>query len=349
MAHPVAAILNEKAVTDVGDAYGLRVVVGTGPFRFDEWAIQSHIRLVRNDDYWGEPAKVDAVVFRPIQEGAVRAIELETGGVDIAYDLEPIDRMRLEFDPNIKLATTESLSATYVGFNVLKPPFDNLLVRQAINYAIDVAPLVEVIFEGQAVQAFGPLSSNVFGAHTELEPYEYDPAKARQLLTQAGYPNGFKTSIWTNDNPLRMQVAEVLQQNLQDIGIDATVEIKEWGAYLEETGAGMHDMFILGWVTVTADADYGLYALFHSSQHGSSGNRTFYTNERVDELLDYARSTSDQEARLAAYHEVQEILREEAPWVFLLFPYDIHGMRSNIDGFVPHPAGHHFLGRVTKN
>lgn len=349
LAHPVAAILSEKAVTEAGADYGLRVAVGTGPFRFVDWVTQSHVTLARFDDYWGEPAKVETLIIRGIPEGTVRAIELETGGVDIAYDLEPIDRMRLEFDPNVKLFATESLSASYVGFNAQKAPFDNPLVRQAVNYAIDVEPLVEVIYEGQAVQAFGPLSSQVFGAHTDLEPYPYDPQRARELLAEAGYPNGFRTSIWTNDNPLRMQIAEVLQQNLADIGVQADVEVVEWGAYLENTGAGLHDMFILGWVTVTADADYGLYALFHSSQHGSAGNRTFYTNERVDELLDLARSTSDPDAREAAYREVQEILREEAPWVFLLFPYAIDGTRANVEGFVPHPAGHHFLGRVSKN
>ncbi|HLT58547.1 MAG: glutathione ABC transporter substrate-binding protein [Limnochordales bacterium] len=349
LAHPVAAILNEKAVKEAGDAYGTRVAVGTGPFRFVSWVSQSHIILARFDDYWGEKAKVSQVVIRAIPEGTVRAIELETGNVDIAYDLEPVDRMRLEFDPNIKLFMTESLSANYIGFNVQKPPFDDVRVRQAINYAIDVEPLVDVIYSGQAVQAFGPLSAQVFGAHTDLESYPYDPQKARELLAEAGYPNGFRTSIWTNDNPLRIQIAEVVQQYLADVGIQADVEVVEWGTYLANTGAGLHDMFILGWVTVTADADYGLYSLFHSSQFGSAGNRTFYSNPRVDELLDFARSTSDQEARKAAYFEVQEILREEAPWVFLLFPLNVDGTRANIEGFTPHPAGHHFLGRVSKN
>ena len=349
LAHPVAAILNEKAVKEAGSAYGTRVAVGTGPFRFVTWVSQSHIILQRFDDYWGEPAKVQQVVFRAIPEGTVRAIELETGNVDIAYDLEPVDVMRLESDPNIKLHSTESLSATYVGFNVQKPPFDNVLVRQAINHAVDVQALVDIIYQGQAVRAFGPLSPKVFGAHPALEPYTYDPQRARELLAQAGYPNGFKTSIWTNENPLRIQVAEVMQQNLAEIGIQADIEVLEWGTYLANTAAGLHDMFILGWATVTADADYGLYALFHSSQHGSAGNRTFYTNPRVDELLDFARSTSDQDARLKAYYEVQEILREEAPWVFLLFQTYVDGTRANIDGFVPHPAGHHYLGRVSKN
>src|SRR5690606_30933761 len=129
----------------------------------------------------------------------VCAIELETSNVDIAYDLEPVDVIRFESDPNIKLHPSESLSATYFGFNVQKPPFDNVLVRQAINHAVDVQALVDIIYHGQGVRAFGPLSTKVFSAHPALEPYTYNPQRARELLAQAGYPNGFKTSIWTNE------------------------------------------------------------------------------------------------------------------------------------------------------
>ena len=108
-------------------------------------------------------------------------------------------------------------------------------------------------------------------------------------------------------------------------------------------------MFILGWVTVTADADYGLYALFHSSQFGSAGNRTFWATERLDELLDLGRSTADADQRLAYYHEAQEIIRDEAPWIFLLITIEVNGTRDNIEGFVAHPAGHHRLFSVVKN
>src|SRR5690606_42166369 len=140
---------------------------------------------------------------------------------DIAYDPEPVDRMRLEFDPTVKLFMTDSLPASYIGFNVQKPPFDDVPVRQAINYAIDVEPLGDVIYSGQAVQAFGPLSAQVFGAHTDLESYPYDPQKARELPAAAGYPNGFRTSIWTHDNPRRTQIAEAAPQDPADAGTQA--------------------------------------------------------------------------------------------------------------------------------
>lgn len=349
LAHPVAAIVNQKAIEAAGDDYGLATAVGTGAFKFQDWVSQSHITLVRNDNYWGELAKSEQLVFRPIPETSVRVIELQTGGVDIAYDLDPQGRLEVESDPNIVLYQDMSLSNSYIGFNANKHPFDDPLVRQALNYAVDVEVLLDVIYEGQASKADGPLPSLVFGFKPDLTAYEYDPEKAKELLQQAGYAPGFlKTSIWTNDSTQRMQIAEVVQQNLVDVGIDATIEVLEWGAYLENTGAGMHDMFILGWVTVTADADYGLYALFHSSQFGSAGNRTYYANDRVDELLELARSTSDAQTRLEAYYEIQDIIVEEAPWIFLFSPDDVHATRANIEGFTPHPAGHHYLAPVTK-
>lgn len=126
-----------------------------------------------------------------------------------------------------------------------------------------------------------------------------------------------------------------------------SVEIVEWGQYLEDTAAGKHDMFILGWTTVTADADYGLYALFHSSQVGEAGNRTFYENADVDRLLDEGRTTADQDARLVAYKEAQEIIREDAPWIFTWTGENLSGIRSNVEGFKQHPAGHHRLDTVS--
>lgn len=349
LAHTGTSILNEKAVTEAGADYGTTVVVGTGPYKFESWQSGSTITLVRNDEWWGGEAKSERIVFRAIPEGTVRAIELETGGVDIAYYLEPVDYARLVNHPDIKISSVETLSTAYIGFNASKPPFDDPRVRQAINYAIDNETMVDVVYEGRALPAKSPISPQVFGHNPDLKAYPYDPEKARQLLAEAGYPNGFSTSIWTNDNPLRVQFAEIVQAYLADVGIDVEVVVMEWGAYLDQTSAGNHDMFILGWVTVTADADYGLYALFHSSQYGDPGNRTFWSTPELDALLDKGRTSADPDERLAAYHRAQEIIAEEAPWIFLLVTLEDNGLRSNIEGFVPHPAGHHRLAQVVKN
>ncbi len=348
LAHPATSVLNEKAVLEAGEDYGTQVAIGTGPFRFVSWAVGSHVDLARFGDYWGEPAKADRLRFRGIPENTVRAIELETGGVDIAYNIAPMDELILEANPLVVLDKFETLATHYVGFNAQKEPFDNVLVRRAINHAIDVDAIVDYIYTGQAIRAASPISSQVWGANTDLEPYEFNPQLARELLAEAGYPDGFSTSVWLNDNPLRMEIAEMAQANLADIGIDLEIQILPWGTYLEDTAAGRHDMFILGWSSVTGDADYGLYALFHGSQFGNAGNRTFWSHPRVDELLDLARVTADEDVRLAAYWEAQEIISEEAPWLFLIATMEVTGLRNNITGFEPHPASHHKLHTVTR-
>jgi len=349
LAHSSLGIMNQNAVEAAGDDYGTSVVVGTGPFVFDSWQTGDRVVLQRNDDWWGGDVLPETLVFRPIPEGSVRGIELETGGVDIAYTLPPTAARSAEANDNVHLVPVRTLSTAYIGFNVQQEPFDDPLVRRAINHAIDVDLIVDTIYTGQAERAVSPISSDVFGANLDLEPYTYDPELARELLAEAGYPDGFSTSIWTNDNPQRMEIAEIVQAELANIGVQVDVQVVEWGTYLADTAAGLHDMFILGWVTVTGDADYGLYALFHSSQFGDPGNRTFYANDRVDELLDAARVETDPDTRVELYAEAQEILQEDAPWIFLIVTTEEHGVSNAIEGFVPHPAGHHRLYNVTKN
>lgn len=345
LAHTAASILNEKVVTEAGDDYQNHPI-GTGPFKFVSHEAGDQVTLERFDDYYGEKAHVKTLIFRNIPEGTNRTIGLETGEVDIAYDIEPMDLERVREHSNLELLEEASLSTAYIGFNTQKEPFNDKKVRQALNHAIDVDEIIDVVLEGGGTKANGPINDRVFGYYEELEGYEYDPDKARDLLAEAGYPDGFKTSIWTNDNPVRLRIAELVQAQLLEVGVEASIEEVEWGAYLDRTAAGEHDMFILGWVTVTADADYGLYALYHSSQHGSAGNRTFFTNSEVDELLDKGRVSIDESERLAAYNRAQEIIVEEAPQLFLYFDTDKAGIQSYIEGFKLHPAGHHRLAQV---
>jgi peptide/nickel transport system substrate-binding protein len=182
LAHPSTAIVNRRSVEEAGDNYGATVAIGTGPFVFQEWVSGSHVRLVRNENYWGEPAKVEELIIRSIPENTVRAIELETGGVDIAYNLDPMDELRLSGTPGIVLDKYQELSTTYVGFNVQKAPLDNKLVRQAINYALDVDAVVDYIYTGLANKLNSPIPPNVWGFNPNIEGYYYDPDKARAIL-----------------------------------------------------------------------------------------------------------------------------------------------------------------------
>lgn len=347
LAHTASGILNEKAVTEAGDDYSQNPV-GTGPYMLSNWVVGETIELVRFDDYHDEEnkGKIEKIIFKAISEDGNRTIELETGGVDIAYDISATDVDRVENSDQLQLIRDMNLSTTYIGFNTAKEPFNDVRVRQAINYAIDMDLIVEAVYLGTGEPSKGPLGPNVWASNRNLKPYEYNLEKAKELMKEAGLENGFKTTIWTNENQQRMDIAEILQNQLREINIEAEVNVMEWGAYLEGTAAGEHDMFILGWVTVTGDPDYGLYPLFHSSTHGDAGNRTFYSNERVDELLDLARVNVDPEIREKAYMEVQEIVRNDAPWIFTWTGEELTGIRNNVKGFKNHPAGHHRLWSV---
>ena len=346
LTHTAASILNEKAVTELGQDYGQNPV-GTGPFKFDNWQSGDRITLKRNDDYFQGASEIETLVFRNIPEGTNRTVGLETGEVDIAYDIEPVDKAKVVDNENLILVEEASFQSQYLGYNVEKAPFTDKKVRQAINYAVDVQEIIDVVLEGAGELSTGPLTDAIFGANSDLKGYEYNPEKAKELLAEAGYADGFETTIWTNDSPVRATIAEIVQAQLKEVGIESRVETVEWSKYLEATGAGEHDMFILGWTTVTGDADYGLYALYHSSQQGGAGNRTFFGNDRVDELLDVGKTEPDQAKRIEAYKEAQEIIVDEAPQLFLYFSTDNVGMQNDIQGFKLHPAGHHSLYGVS--
>ncbi|QKS72913.1 glutathione ABC transporter substrate-binding protein [Paenalkalicoccus suaedae] len=321
--------------------------IGTGFFQFESWNPGAEVVLTRNDNYWGEPAGVESVTFRVSPEDLTRISELETGSAHIIYPVSPSDQERVDGTEGVSVYTQESLSLSYIGFNVEAEPFDDPLVRQAVTMAIDNDMLNEGVMQGTATPAVGPIGSNVFGFSDEVEGLEFDQERARELLAEAGYPDGFDTTIWTNDSRERMDVAELVQAQLAEIGVNAEIEVLEWGAYLENTADGQHDMFILGWVTVTGDADYGMYALFHSDNQGEAGNRSFYANDEVDALLDQARQESDEATREDLYEQVMEILVEEAPMLYLYHTQYLVGIRDEVQGFWKHPNGLYQLQDVT--
>ncbi|HSV55530.1 MAG TPA: glutathione ABC transporter substrate-binding protein [Magnetospirillaceae bacterium] len=345
LAHTAMSILNEKAVTAGGADYG-RNPVGTGPFMLSEWKSGDSITLAAYDKYFLGPARTKRIVFRFIPEDANRAIALETGEADIVYDVGPNDFAKLAANPEMQTFRIPGLTTFYMGFNTQKEPFDDVRVRRAINMAVDVRKATEVAFQGFAVQANGPLPPTVRFANTGLPAFQFNQEEARRLLAEAGLSAGFKTSIWTNNNPIRIRYAEIFQEQLRQLNIEVSIEIMEFAPYLDRTARGEHDMFMLGWVSVTGDADYGLYSLFHSTQFGDAGNRTFWSNPEVDALLDKGRTSVNDEERKAAYFRAQEIILQEAPWVFLANREDLAATRKYVQGFVPHAAGHHNLYKV---
>ena len=337
-----AVIEEDYAAIEAGEDPGSVInekPYGTGFFKFEEWQPGTQITLVKNDDYWGEQALLDSVTFKVVGEGLTRVAELETGTSHIADPISPNDVAQVEGMDGVSPTKQPSVSLSYIGFNMEKEPFNDPLVRQAINLAVDKEQIITGIYDGNGVPAVGPLAPGVLGYDENAPGLEYDPDRARELLAEAGYEDGFSTTLWTNDSPERMDTATNLQAQLADFGIKVEIEVLEWGAYLEQTAQGEHDMFILGWSTVTGDADYGLYPLFHSDNVGEPGNRTFLKDDELDALLEEARQEAEPDARLELYSEIQTKLTDLAPMLYIHHQEFLLGVSDKVQGLTQLPTG----------
>ncbi len=320
---------------------------GTGFFEFEDRDPGNEVTLTNFEGYWGDHAKVDSVTFKVVPEDLTRIGELESGAAHIIDPVTPSDLNRVENTDGTNSYMRDAASITYLGFNMEEEPFDDPLVRRALSMALDKESMLEATLEGTGEPANGPINDTQFGYSDEVPVQEQDLEEARELLAEAGYEDGFETTIWTNDSRERIDIAEVAQANFAEIGVDVEIEVVEWGAYLDSTGAGEHDMFILGLSLGTGDADYPMHMLFHSTNAGPSGNRSFMQDEEFDQMLHEARVESDEETRLAMYVEVVEYLNEQAPMAFLYHPSHIMGYSDSVDGFWADGSGLYQLQDVT--
>ena len=341
LSHSATRILSESAVNRFGDRYAENPI-GTGPLKFVSWSPGNEVVLERFDDYFeGRPA-TERLTIRVIPEGTSRTIALETGEVDLILEVEPVDKARIEANSNLILNERLSNRIEWLAFNFNTPPFDNRLVRHAIAYAINQADVLTVALDGRGDIAHSFTGPTVFGYNPEARTRPYDPARARQLLAQAGFPNGFATTLWASGD-IRARAAQVVQANLAEVGIRANIELLEWAAYLDRTGRGEHDLHVLGWANLTGDADPGMFPLYHTRSMGAGGNRSFYSNPRVDAILDQGRIETNMARRLELYHELHWILHEDLPIVPLFIqPVEI-GHRVGLNGVEVHPGGLHLL------
>jgi peptide/nickel transport system substrate-binding protein len=318
--------------------------VGTGPFTVESWQRGERITLARFDDYWGELPGVERVSFLTVPEGTTRMALVESGEAHVATRVPPPDVPRLNAHPEITVENVSSVRTIYIYFNHTMEPFTDRRVRQAINHAVDKELIAEFVFGGAVRPSDAPLPPGVFG-YTPVGFYEYNPERARELLAEAGYPNGFNTTLYCPSGRYLqdIQTCEAIQPQLAEVGINAEIETMEWTSYLEFTGRGVNEntvpMGMLGWGTVTGDADYGLFALFHTSEHVPNGsNRSFYSNALVDDLLNQARSTADNAVREQLYADIMQILWDDAAWLYLHSETQLVAVRDNVEGLVIHPT-----------
>ncbi|HSW10128.1 MAG TPA: glutathione ABC transporter substrate-binding protein [Bacillota bacterium] len=317
--------------------------VGTGPFIFDSWARGEQIVLRRNPDFWGTAPVIETVTFRFVPEDASRLVMLETGEAHAIMRVPPKDVPRLQGDPEIQVVKEDSVRVIYIGFNTQVPPFNDRRVRQALNYAIDKQAIVDTILAGAGSVSTAPIVPAVFGYHT-VGPYPFDPARARQLLAEAGFPQGFRATMHhpTGRYMMDVTIVESIQSMLRDVGVELELVTMEWAAYLAflrvPPAEAKHQMFMLGWGCVTLDADYGIYPLLHSSQWPPAGwGVSYFKSDLADGLMDQARITPDRAQREALYRDALTAIWEDAPWIFLHNEVQINAVRANVQGLIHHP------------
>jgi peptide/nickel transport system substrate-binding protein len=307
-----------------------------GPYRLGSRDPGNQWVLVRNENYHGEPAKTERVVFKVIPDPSSRLAQLVSGAVDIALGLPTIDIPALEANPDITVHRNSSRTVAYIGMNNEVAPFDNMLVRQAISYAVPYETIVDSVMNGYAAQLKSPIP---FGTPThtgEFWQYEHNPEKARALLAEAGYPDGFSTifEIAIGD-PEAKESAVFLKQSLGEIGIDLTIQELPNAAFFGKLQKHELAFFFLDfWVSINNDPFYHVY---WKLQHACC-NYANYVNDEVNALIDEFTINTDEMARNAASRRVQEIAVNEAPWVLLYQPESILAMRSNVKGYVFYPS-----------
>ncbi|MFQ3294252.1 MAG: peptide/nickel transport system substrate-binding protein [Halobacteriales archaeon] len=342
--------------------------MGTGPFAFESWSqANGLIRLNKYDDYWGENAKVDEVVFSAIPENSSRAQSLKTGDVDIIDGLDAQTTGTIEDSDSAELVTTAGINVGYLAMNMdRRDEFKDRRVRQAFNYAVDTETLVENIFSGLAVQASQPVPESMVGYNDDVDPYPYDPDEAEALLEEAGYGDGFEVELATFRNPRTYNpspdsAAQHVKSNLEDIGLTVSIETMEFNAFLDYTNAGKHDACFLGWMTDNADPDNFFNALLtpgaeipegqdwvsYDAENFNTLNASAWANSEYVDLIEQGQTTYDEEERRSLYEQASKIAHDEAPWVFLDHASELRGVHDRVNNFTIAPISGPFLANVT--
>ena len=319
-------ILNEKAVIESGEAYGENPV-GTGPYKLVNHAIGEKVVLERFEEYFQEPASIKNVEFQVITDPNTAVIALETGEVDFTYTMPMISRQGIIDNPELTTHEIESINLNYLLMNTEVAPFNNKLVRQAINYAIDKDTIIQIVEEGMGQETKSIFNEYTFGYSENVKGYEYDPQKAKQLLKDAGYPEGFVVTLKTLEgNPKK--IMEIVQENLKNIGITAEIEVNEANAYVQDAMSGNYNM---GFMAVTLGQDAEFYSVCFKSDAINGFNMSRYSNPRVDELFDEAKTIVDRSERLQRYEELTQIIMDDAVIVPIYFPIKVYAADKDLN------------------
>jgi len=318
--------------------------IGSGPFKFISAETDRDVVLERNDDYWGQKAKLARVRFAVVPDETTEALELRKGSGDITINsLTPDTVATLAKDPNLTVLSAPGTRLAYLGFNLRDPILKDVRVRQAIAYALDREPMIEYLWRGQAQPARSVLPTQSWAYNGNVRDFQHSSEKAQALLDAAGYPavNGVRFHITmktSTDANTRLMVA-VMQQQLRQVGIALDIRSFEFATFFSDVQHGAFQMYGLRWIGGNEDPDIFEYA-FHSSKFPPNGaNRNYYSNPKVDTLIDKARQEIDPKARKLLYAEVQSTLAEELPYINLWYLDNVLVHTNRVKNLTLNPAG----------
>lgn len=344
LAMDFASIVSPTAVKKLGEDFKNNPV-GTGAFKFVSWTKDSDIVFERNEDYWDGPVYLDRLILKVIPDATSRWLALQKGEVDLIDFPSTEDIPAMKAASDIQVIQQPGLNVGYLALNTEKKPFDNKLVRQAMNYAIDQDEIIEGVYGEAGQVAKNPIPPGMWSYNDDIEPYGYDPEKAKELFAEAGYPNGFTTELWAMPvarpyNPNARKVAEIMQAQLKKVGVTAEIVSYEWGTYLDKTDTGEHQAAMLGWTGDNGDPDNFLWVLLSGpAAIPPAGNISFWKDAEFTELCRQAKETADQEVRTQLYREAQEVFHEEAPWVPIAHSVVTVPAKDYVQGFQIYPTG----------
>jgi dipeptide transport system substrate-binding protein len=317
--------------------------VGTGPFILVQYQKDSIIRYIAHPDYWGGKAAIDKLVFSITPDASVRYAKLKAGECHVMPYPNPADLAQMAKDKDINLLQKEGLNVGYLAFNTEKKPFDDVKVRQALSLAINKQAIIDAVFQGAGKIAKNPIPPTIWSYNDAVKDYPYDPGKAKQMLADAGFPNGFETDIWAMPvqrpyNPNARRMAEIIQEDWSKVGVKAKIVTYEWGEYLKRSKDGEHQTVLLGWTGDNGDPDNFLSVLLGCDSVGSA-NRARWCYQPFEDLIQKAKVTADVAERTRLYQEAQIIFKDQAPWVTIAHSVVFVPVRKEVKDFRIDPFG----------
>lgn len=294
--------------------------IGTGPFKFVRYDKDQMVRMEAHESYFRGRPKLDRIVFSITTDASVRTQKLKAGECHLVYDPAAADFDSIRSDGNLKIIEAQGMNVAYLGMNVRKKPFDNALVRQAVNHALNRKSYIDAIYLGNAVVAKNPIPPMIWSYDNSIKDYDYNPEKAKALLAKAGLPNGFETEMWTMPvsrpyNPNGKKMGEMMQADLAKVGIRVKLISYDWPTYLKKARQGDQVMIQMGWNGDNGDPDNFMNVLLSCASTKSGQNVSFWCDPEFDRLVTQARETPDQKKRTELYKKAQAVFKKEAPWV----------------------------------